>query len=125
MTKFRRAGSGSGLYVINIESQSISDGNYEFPVGNLALPIDMFLDEFRFVDDSGDAIIPSAGSVLVQVSSDGTFWRALNNGSFSATLDTTSSNYTPPSGLAAVSTLRITLAGVVGASGFKANFVRG
>ena len=91
MTKFRRAGSGSGLYVINIESQSISDGNYEFPVGNLALPIDMFLDEFRFVDDSGDAIIPSAGSVLVQVSSDGTFWRALNNGSFSATLDTTSS----------------------------------
>ncbi|MBF4365385.1 hypothetical protein, partial [Vibrio anguillarum] len=71
------------------------------------------------------AIVPTAGTVLVQVSSNGDFWRTLNDGSFAATTDTASESYTPPSGLAAISKLRISLSGVTGANGFKANLVRG
>ncbi|ELY5178970.1 hypothetical protein SNE85_000834 [Vibrio cholerae] len=111
--------------VYEIEANSVSSGNYDFDIGDIEGSPNLFLDEFRFTNSSGSVVFPSAGTVSVQVSSDGVFWRKLNNGDFAANIDTTSSNYTPPSGLAAVSKLRITLAGVVGASGFKANFVRG
>lgn len=112
--------------VYPISSDSVSDGVYQFDkVGSLTSFPDMFLDEFRFVDGSGDRVVPTAGTVSVQVSSDSTFWRELNNGSFSATVDTTSAEYQPPSGLTAITKLRIVLTGVTGASGFRGNFVRG
>lgn len=114
----------SNVYVI--ASNSVSDGNYDFEkVGYVDSFPNLFLDEFRFVDGTGSTVIPSAGTVSVQVSSDGTFWRELNDGSFTASTDTSSGSYVPPSGLAAITKLRIVLSGVTGASGFKANFVRG
>lgn len=108
-----------------VESDTVANGDYDFDVGDKYDPLDMFLDEFRFVDGSGAPAVPTAGTVSVQVSSDGTFWRELNNGAFDATLDTTSAAYTPPSGLTAITKLRIVLAGVTGASGFRGTFVRG
>jgi len=109
----------------SVVSDTVADGNYDFNVGKMSDPLNLFLDEFRFVDSSGSPVVAGAGTVSVQVSSDGTFWRQLNDGGFAATIDTASEAYTPPSGLAAVTKLRIVLSGVAGAAGFKANFVRG
>ena len=119
----RQGGFDSSVYVI--ESASVDDGVYEYPIGTLSDGVDIFLDEFRFVDEEGDTVIAGAGTVQIQVSSGGAFWRTLNNGSFNATIDTASEAYTPPSGLAAATKLRIILLGVTGAFGFRANLVRG
>ena len=118
------AGSGNKAAVVPIDSQTVVDGNYDFDIGPINGGVDLFLDEFRFVDGNGDRSVATAGTVSVQVSSDGAFWRPLNDGGFSAELDTTSEAYTPPSGLAAVTKLRITLSGVSGVVGFRANMVR-
>ncbi|WP_196360801.1 hypothetical protein, partial [Vibrio anguillarum] len=111
--------------VYEIISESSVNGDHDFEVGSILKSPNIFLDEFRFLDAQGSAIVPTAGTVLVQVSSNGDFWRTLNDGSFAATTDTASESYTPPSGLAAISKLRISLSGVTGANGFKANLVRG
>ena len=113
------------VYTFPVVSNSVADGDYDFDMGSTRAGVDLFLDEFRFVDSSGVDVIPSAGSVSVQISSDGTFWRELNDGSFAATVDTKSSAYKPPSGLAAAKLIRVSLSGVVGASGFIATAVKG
>jgi hypothetical protein len=110
-------------HIFEVSSDTVTSGDYDFDVGKLHDPLPFFLDGFYFVDGSGDPVGASAGTVTVQVSSDGVLWRDVVDGEFPAT--TLPSEITPPSGVAPVVKLRITLASVTGASGFKANFVKG
>lgn len=106
-----------------ISSDTVSDGNYDFNVGDVYDPLPFFLDGFHFVDGSGALVTATAGTVTVAVSTDGVLYREIVDGTVSATSDPVS--ITPPSGSAPVVSVRISLTGVTGASGFRANFVKG
>lgn len=109
-------------HIYAVSSDSVADGDYDFDVGKLHDPLPFFLDGFHFVNGAGEPVAAS-GSVEVKVSSDGQLWRETVDGSITGA--TPPESITPPSGVAPVVKLRISLGGVTGAAGFRANFVKG
>lgn len=110
-------------HVYNVALEQVSDGDYDTPVGNIYEPLPFMLDGSYFVDGSGNLVTPSAGTVTVSVSTDGKLFREIFNGTFGANDDP--KTITPPNGQAPVTVVRVNLAGVVGAVGFRAKFVKG
>lgn len=109
------------IYAVSIDT--VADGDYEFDVGDMYEPLPFLLDGSYFVDGAGGQVVPSAGSVTCTVSTNGIVFRDVFDGTFAATTDPVS--ITPPSGQAPITKIRVTLTGVLGASGFRANFVKG
>ncbi|AUR82221.1 hypothetical protein NVP1022O_08 [Vibrio phage 1.022.O._10N.286.45.A10] len=110
-------------HIYDIVIDNITNQIYDFPVGKIHEPLPFFLDGAHFLDVNGLLVTPSAGTVTVKVSSDGVLFRDPVGGSISASTDPT--GITPPSGQAPVAFVRISLSGIVGATGFRAKFVKG
>lgn len=105
-----------------LESASIVDANYDFPLSNDFSPRSTNIVEyFYFVDIAGTVAPATAGNVAIVGSPDGGItWQTLNDASFNAAASELPTRV-KPSGRGRVTHLRITLSGVVaaGAVGFS------
>lgn len=108
-------------------SDSLADGNYDFPLDNTIKPrTTNIIDYFYCVDASGVPIVATAGTVTIQGSSDGgKTWQDFIEGSFNAA-DAISPSRVKTNGVGVATHCRVTLSGVSasGAVGFTLMFTQ-
>ena len=100
-----------------ISSTSVADGDQFFPLNEHA-PRANILEHFVFIDGNGDKIMATAGIVMVEMSSGEGVYHSLHDGSFSA-VDAEDRHRRKPSGFGKAESLKVSLSGIVGASGFR------
>lgn len=108
-----------------LTSDAIADGDYTFNLDDVSgQSLTNILDTFYFVDGAGDLVTPSAGTVTIQARAFGeSYWRNLHDNVIDVTLDP--ADRIPPSGLGRAGEIKLTLAGVTGAVGFRGEFIQG
>lgn len=116
-------------YVRIIETEilqdSVADGNYDFTVDPSG-PRNNILEYFYFVNAAGDQVDPTAGTVVITVSSGANIFQNLTDNQFNA-VNARDATRTKPNGIGRAETVRITLSGITGpigdvATGFRALF---
>lgn len=105
-----------------ILSASIADNDYVFPLSDDTAPRSTnILEYFYFVDNTGDIVVATAGTIKVLASPDNNAtYQTLHDSAFDA-VDATLPSRTKPSGRGRATHIKFTLAGIVatGAVGFK------
>lgn len=105
-----------------IVSDSIADGNYDYPLSDDRNPRpNNILEYFYFVDANGVPVVATAGDVTVVASPDSAVtFHTLANGTFKA-VDCLAPERTKPSGRGRATHVRVALSGITaaGATGFK------
>lgn len=108
-------------YVRTIEhlfsSDVVADGDYDFDLTPFG-PRNNVVEYFTFVDGSGDQVDAGAGTVVIQISSGEDIFQDIVDGSFNANLARSASR-TKPNGYGRAEKIRVTLAGVTVAAGFR------
>lgn len=100
---------------------SVADGNYD--ITDMDTAYERAYINIRFFDVNGDSATPGAGTVAIQASPDGEHFYNVLNGAFNAADAYLVTRSTPYFEGPAVS-IRVTLAGVTVATGFRATAQR-
>lgn len=108
-----------------LTSDTVADGDYTFLLDDQdGQSLTNILDTLYFVDAGGVITTPSAGTVTVQARAFAqSYWRNLSDNVIDVTADP--ADRVPPSGLGRAAEIKLTLAGVTGAVGFRGEFIQG
>lgn len=108
-------------YIRTIEhlftSDTIANGNYDFDLDARG-PKNNVVEYFTFIDAQGDQVDAGAGTVVIQISSGEDIFQDIVDGAFNAA-DARLATRTKPNGYGRADRLRVTLAGVTVAAGFR------
>lgn len=96
---------------------TVADNSYDLSVNQFAAR-DNVIDYFYFVDGGGAQIDAGAGTVVITFSAGGDIFNTITDGSFNAA-DARLLTRGKPNGFGRVSKVRVTLAGVTVAAGFR------